>query len=352
MSLQSISVWRYTVSFGRPKSLVRNRALVGFTGSSGPWLEMHRSDVLVARKASVAVSWPSPLPHWPWLVTELAFEGFRKSRAVPVPERTDSCGPSWSSLPFRAVYLPPWPLIPPLARRELASSHEIHLDYRSDLALHLAMRSQGPDADNLPSIDSPPSVHSCACRHARRFRGAILELPFRPRGFAPPRRFPPLGGCGLVASRCRSWGSSRFLLSAVSLAHRRTGCSRRTTHFPRRCFVPFEEFPSPTAVPRHRGRCLPAVSNDLIAVLGKRPFPGSSSAHRQIEASAPRLCSVVESVTPAPPFPVALRPILPWALFPLQGPSVAGIPLPTNAATKHRLRRVFSDRHQLRSAPS
>jgi len=117
------------------------------------------------------------------------------------------------------------------------------------------------------------------------------------------------------------------------LAHRRTGCWRRTTHFPRRCFVPFEEFPSPTAVPRHRGRCLPAVSNETIAVLGKRPFPGSPSAHRRIEASAPRLCSVFESVAPAPPFPVALRPVLPWALFPLQGPSAAGIPLPANAVT-------------------
>jgi hypothetical protein len=37
-----------------------------------------------------------------------------------------------------------------------------------------------------------------------------LSIPFRPRGFAPPRRFTPLGARGLVASRCRSWGSSRF----------------------------------------------------------------------------------------------------------------------------------------------
>jgi hypothetical protein len=117
------------------------------------------------------------------------------------------------------------------------------------------------------------------------------------------------------------------------LAHRRTGYWRRTTHFPRRCFVPFEEFPSPTAVPRHRGRCLLAVSNDLIVVLEASPFPGSPSAHRLIEASAPRLCSVFESVAPAPPFPAALRPILPWALFPLQGPSVADIPLSANAVS-------------------
>jgi hypothetical protein len=43
-----------------------------------------------------------------------------------------------------------------------------------------------------------------------RFRRAISEIAFRPRGFAPPRRFPPHLVCGLVASRCRSWGSPRF----------------------------------------------------------------------------------------------------------------------------------------------
>jgi hypothetical protein len=33
---------------------------------------------------------------------------------------------------------------------------------------------------------------------------------FRPRGFTPPRRLPPPVVRGLVASRCRSWGSPRF----------------------------------------------------------------------------------------------------------------------------------------------
>jgi len=33
---------------------------------------------------------------------------------------------------------------------------------------------------------------------------------FRPRGFPPPRRFPPRLACGLVASRSRPWGSSRL----------------------------------------------------------------------------------------------------------------------------------------------
>lgn len=37
---------------------------------------------------------------------------------------------------------------------------------------------------------------------------------FRPRGFSPPRRFAPPEVRGLVASRCRPWGSSGFRLGA------------------------------------------------------------------------------------------------------------------------------------------
>jgi len=37
--------------------------------------------------------------------------------------------------------------------------------------------------------------------------GANPSVSFRPRGFAPPRRLPPPARRGLVASRCRPWGS-------------------------------------------------------------------------------------------------------------------------------------------------
>lgn len=39
---------------------------------------------------------------------------------------------------------------------------------------------------------------------------------FRPRGLAPPRRLAPLRGCGLVASRSRTWGSLRFADSTAA----------------------------------------------------------------------------------------------------------------------------------------
>jgi hypothetical protein len=70
-----------------------------------------------------------------------------------------------------------------------------------------------------------------------RSLGSHLGFSFRPRGFSPPRRLSPRWSCGLVASRCRSWGSPRYDLDA---------------HTPRRT-------PSPAAVPCHHGRCPLAV---------------------------------------------------------------------------------------------
>jgi hypothetical protein len=43
----------------------------------------------------------------------------------------------------------------------------------------------------------------------RRVEVARPRLPFRPRGFAPPRRFSPRSGCGFVAPRFRLWGPAR-----------------------------------------------------------------------------------------------------------------------------------------------
>jgi hypothetical protein len=43
-------------------------------------------------------------------------------------------------------------------------------------------------------------------------RDAISPISFRPRGFSPPRRFPPHMGCRLEAC-CRPWGSPCFTRS-------------------------------------------------------------------------------------------------------------------------------------------
>jgi hypothetical protein len=61
-------------------------------------------------------------------------------------------------------------------------------------------------------------------RDRRRPRGRVEDLSsaraFRPRGFAPPRRFAPPPGRGLVASRCRPWGSPRFVRVAAGSRQR------------------------------------------------------------------------------------------------------------------------------------
>jgi len=64
-----------------------------------------------------------------------------------------------------------------------------------------------------PPTDISSGVDSVGSRR-RDLAGPAEDLSSasvcRPRGFAPPRRFPPPPGRGLVASHCRSQGSLRF----------------------------------------------------------------------------------------------------------------------------------------------
>jgi hypothetical protein len=68
---------------------------------------------------------------------------------------------------------------------------------------------------------------------------------FRPRGFAPPRRFAPLAGLRVCCAPLPDWGSPRFRCPRTSLLPRRTALARGA--FPATRFTPFEEFPSPAA---------------------------------------------------------------------------------------------------------
>jgi len=102
---------------------------------------------------------------------------------------------------------------------------------------------------------------------------------FRPRGFSPPRRFSPRLGCGLVASRYRSWGSSR-LARASFLVSRRTSppdhqSPGRLPHDER----PFGAFPSSAAGPCHHGLFPSCCHRAVLAVL---PPEGASHAHRRV----------------------------------------------------------------------
>ena len=66
---------------------------------------------------------------------------------------------------------------------------------------------------------------------------------FRPRGFSPPRRFPPPETRGLVASHCRPWGSSGF--RAAPAVQACVGASPPMPHPP-------EPSPPVQPYPRHR----------------------------------------------------------------------------------------------------
>jgi len=83
----------------------------------------------------------------------------------------------------------------------------------------------------LPSTRAEESTPG----RSRALRRGLPHPPaFRPRGFAPPRRLAPLRPCGLVSSRCRSWGSPRFRRSRNRLS--------------RSANPPFEAFPPPMSV--------------------------------------------------------------------------------------------------------
>jgi hypothetical protein len=102
----------------------------------------------------------------------------------------------------------------------------------------------------VPPPTYTPRVHSRKPKLPSGRRHHPFRLVFRPRGFAPPRRLPPRGGCGFVAPRCRSWNSPRFTMPSSARSresHRRTDIDSRDAGL-----VPYEDFPPSVAVPRHR----------------------------------------------------------------------------------------------------
>jgi hypothetical protein len=87
-----------------------------------------------------------------------------------------------------------------------------------------------------------------------RSDGATRRISFRPRGFAPPRRFPPHRLCGFVAPRCRSWGSSRFAVPPGRLS-----AAGSCGPFPATRFLPSKSSPRQQPFLHRCIRCLPVV---------------------------------------------------------------------------------------------
>jgi len=119
-----------------------------------------------------------------------------------------------------------------------------------------------------------------------------LEVLFHPRGFSPPRWFPPLLSSRACCIPLPILGSAAFPCLAL-----RSKTGPRDTS-PRRRTYPSKNSPS-TAAPRHRGPCAPCRSLRITAASRQGPLLDScSEAVGGSEASASRLCSVIGSGTP------------------------------------------------------
>jgi len=136
----------------------------------------------------------------------------------------------------------------------------------------------------IAAADAPPSTCSSRVHSGRRPLRAldlgsrrpasksrsVLVVSHHLDGFLRAR------SRGLVASRCRSWGSLRF--RAVRVWSAEAGTAKRT--FPAARFTPLEGDSPVAAAPRHRGRCPLAVGSSCrsarVAVLspGSRRYAG------------------------------------------------------------------------------
>jgi len=183
---------------------------------------------------------------------------------------------------------------------------------------------------------------------SRRFGsgGSTLEVPFRPRGFSPPRRLPPLRASRAYCIPLPILGSTAFPSVGVPV--------RRPRPFPplSRDAGPYPPKNSlPTAGTRHRVRC-------PLAVLARSPLRfrrlhcwrsaffvvGGSGA------SASRLCSIVRSgVVPAVAGGWTIRSFL--GFVPFRGPSSQpSVPLPA-AFSRLASRRVSPSGRRRGCAP-
>jgi hypothetical protein len=145
-----------------------------------------------------------------------------------------------------------------------------------------------------------------------------VGIPFRPRGFSPPRRIAPRGGCEFVAPRCRPWGSPRFPSRAPGPPR---GFGLASGRFPR-C----GSHPSKSS-PRQQPRRITAA----LAVL-PLPFGGGCGTSRDARCRTPqpapprrssRLHGLAPLTSPLQPDTVSsvALPVPSMGFVPLQGPN-------------------------------
>ena len=128
---------------------------------------------------------------------------------------------------------------------------------------------------SAPSHRHTPSTFTPGSRSSLRVDTATRRLMFHPRGFAPPRWFSPCKGHGSVAPRNRSRVRRVSCVPSCQATRRRLD---GTGSIPATRFTPYEDFPSPAAVPHHCGRCLPVVT----------VLPGSGPGRGRVLRRSPR----------------------------------------------------------------
>jgi len=213
----------------------------------------------------------------------LVLEGFRGLRAAVIPRDRDA----WASVALRS-------------RSELSGLPGLD---RNPTFLSWDSSRWGIAACTVrdcPFIDmasrSPLPLGLAA---SLRRRGSHPRRMFRPRGFSPPRRFPPPEACGLVASRYRSWGSSRFRCRSPRFIEIRRSLAEPIVTFP----ATLVSYPSKNVL-------------DCSRTVSPRPLPpGCSPAVCTASATYEALLRSRVGSAP-PPLPAMLRPYLPGLVSP------------------------------------
>lgn len=229
-----------------------------------------------------------PAPSLTLSVARRVFEVFRRCRAVthrPERRKTTS-GPSGLGSPSECspVALVGLPTASPGIRPDRPTFARSPLAWRvdlADLAACAARRSSGvatPLHRHTFRASTPPCRHCCrpgsVPRQPASESCSALVVSHHLGGFLRS------GGRGLVASRCQSWGSPRFLTSGSwsgpAPVRDRHPVGRSADAFPATLFTPLEEFHSTAAAPRHRGRCPLAVPSCPARPVRSAPLPEST----------------------------------------------------------------------------
>jgi hypothetical protein len=315
----------------------------------------------------VAGRGPLPPPPSPWLSP--AGRSWASQCACSKPE-----GPKPTHAPLPGTRRHPAPLRglglprcchqsrPPASFASWCLASSVGVPPQYPLTRHASASDARPSRSFGDSAASPPrGFPSIGLRLVRplpliapkskslRPERANVQIPFRPRGLSPPRRFSPDSRCRHCCSLLPIMGFTAFPFAAACTNHiRRHGPSARHRTFPR-CVHPSKNFPPtvPSALTTfiQRVQCSRAASASM-PLLVVATLAGSDSLHRRHSRSPfsphlTRLRGFILSTGLLQPVRCCQRPdhsVLPWASSP---PLTSSDPTHANGAGWTGLRLTF-----------